>query len=283
MNNNTLYQIKNDDVTLYVEMSYKGTQFDYKGFTVEGDSNFYMPSLTKFNQINLDGRPCVDICDYLFDKYKALADAQLLEHLERHILDTLSPEDFNDFWQQAGQQPTFKHSKELREKQVIDGLVGIEINRAVCFYNFAAHEPAGYRALFQDKELATTPMRVFYGDHLKQLLALEQYKRGLAPPMYTELARLNAFLEGKKSVKLVMKDSAVHEFKPNYDLFVSGLLDYWPECKTPFRLKNAYHLKPGFGSSRSLTDLDYLQFGKQQFAIDTDALGRFTREEAAAV
>ena len=277
-----LYPIKNGDVTLYVEMSYKGTQFDYKGFTVEGDSNFYMPSLTKFNQINLDGRPCVDVGDYLFDKYKALADAQLLEYLERHIHDTLSPKDFNDFWQQAGQQPTLKHGRELREKQVIDGLVGIEVNRAVCVYNFAAHEPAGYKALYRDEELATTPMRVFYGDHLAQLLALEQYKRGLAPPVYTELVRLNAFLEGKKSVKLVMKNGAIHEFKPNYNLSISGLLYYWPECKTPFCLQDAYHLKPGFGSSRPLADLDYLQHGKQQFVINTDVLGRFGQKEAEA-
>jgi len=96
---NKLYPIKNGDVTLYVEMKYNGTQFDYKAFTVEGDGNLYMPSLTKFNQIHLDGRPCVDIEDYLFDKYKALADAQLLEYLERHIHDALDPVRFNDVGQ----------------------------------------------------------------------------------------------------------------------------------------------------------------------------------------
>jgi len=79
-----------------------------------------------------------------------------------------------------------------------------------------------------------------------------------------------------------MKDGTIHEFKPNYDVSISGLLYFWPESKTPFCLKDAYHLKPGFGSSRPLADLDYLQYGKQQFVIDTDALGRFTRKEDGA-
>ena len=165
---------------------------------------------------------------------------------------------------------------------MIDGLVGIEVNHTVCVYNFAAHEPAGYKALYHDKELATTPMRVFYGDCLPQLLALEQHKRGLAPPVYTELARLNAFLEGKKSVKLVMKDGAVHELKPNHGVFMSDLLHYSPECETPFCLKDAYHLKPRFDHNRPLAGLDYLQYGKQQFYIDAQALGRFARGEVVA-
>jgi hypothetical protein len=277
-----LYPIKNGDVTLYVQMSCNGTQFDFKGFTVKGDGNFYMPSVSDFNRINLDGRPCVDIGDFLFEKYKALADAQLREYLERHIHDALSPQDFESFWHEAGQPLSFKHSKTLREKRVIDGLVGIEINNTVCVYNFAALEPAGYKALYRDEELATTPMRVFYGDHLARLLALEQHERGMAPPAYAELARLDAFLEGKKSVKLVMKDGSVHELKPHYggDVSLHALLHYEPLNDTPFWFNNSHDLKPRFERCAPLAGLAYLQHGKQQFVIDVDALGRFERKEA---
>jgi len=281
-----MYPIQNGDVTLYVQMSYNGTQFDYKGFTVEGDGNLYMPGLTDYNHIDLDGRPCVDIGDYLFDMYKALADAQSRKYLERHIHDAIDPLTFKCFWHQAGQPLSFRYYKKLREEQVIDGLVGIEIERTICYYNFVANESAGYRALYHDKKLATTPMKVFYGDYMAQLLALEQQKRGLAPPVYAELARLNAFLEGKKSVKLVMKDGAVFELKSRYtgdDITLSTLLDYSPGAAAPFFLNDSYQMKPRFGCNCPLADLDYIQYGKQKFVIDVEALGRFKREEADAI
>ena len=276
-----LYPIQNGDVTLYVRTS-NGTQFDFKGFTAEGDGNFYMPYMSPYSRIDLDGRPCVSIEDYLFEKYKAWADAQLQACLERHIHDALSPKDFGSFWHEAGKQPAFRHSKNLRMGRVIDGLVGIEINNTVCNYNFAAQEPAGYRAHFRDEELATTPLRVFYGDWLSPLLALEQHCCGLAPPIYTELARLNAFLKGKKSVKLVMKDGAVHEYKRHNgcDIHLRALLSYAPHNVLPFGLNDCYDIRPQFGCSRPLADLAYLQHGKQQFVIDVDALGRFERKEA---
>jgi len=284
MNNNTLYQIKNGDVTLYVQMSFNGTQFDFKALTIEGDGNLYMPCLTDYNRIDLDGRPCVDIGDYLFDKYKALAEMQLGEYLERNISNAIDPSDFKSFWCEAGKQLEFKHNKDLCERRVVDGLVGIKIGNTVCTYNLAANEPAGYRLYYREEDLGTTPMRVFYGDHLAQLLALEQYRRGLAPPVYIELTRLNDFLEGKKSVKLVMKDGGVHEYKHHsgYEICLQWMLCYEPQNIIPFWLDDNYSLNPRFGCKRPLADLAYLQYGKQRFVIDTDALGQFDRREADA-
>ena len=277
-----LFPIKNGKLTLYVHTN-NGTQFDFKGFTIKGDGNFYMPYIT-YGGTGIDGRPCVSIEDHLFEMYKALADAQLAEYLANHINDTLIATDFSSFWYDAGKPLAFRYDKNLRLEQVIDGLVGIEVNHTVCFYNFAAGKPAGYRALYRNEDLETTPLQAFYSDRLIQMLLLEQYRRGLAPPMYVELARLNTFLKGKKSVKLVMKDGTVHEYKHHSgcDIYLSTLFSYTPDSAMPFGLNNCYDLRPWFDRSRPLVDLDYLQYGKHRFVIDTKALGQFKREEASA-
>ena len=41
---------------------------------------------------------------------------------------------------------------------------------------------------------------------LKKILAYEQYKKGLTPPFYNEVAKINEFLEGKKTVTLELND-----------------------------------------------------------------------------
>ena len=268
-----LFPIKNGRVTLYVHTN-NGTQFDFKGFTVKGDGNFYMPYISAYFGIDLDGRPCTSIEDHLFEKYKPLADAQLAEYLEEHIHGTLIATDFSSFWYTAGKTLAFIYDKNLHLDRMLDGLVGIEINHTICIYNFAAGKPVGYRALYRNEELATTPLKVFYGDRLIQMLLLEQYRRGLAPPVYAELARLNTFLEGKKSVKLVMKDGAVHEYKHHNggDIYLSTLFNYAPNSAMPFCLNDCYDIRPRFNRSRPLADLDYLQYGKHRFVIDLEAL-----------
>jgi hypothetical protein len=275
-----LYPIPYGDVTLYVRSSgYSGTQFETVGLTIEGDNNFYMPHVSNFSRVNLNGRPCVDLSEMLFAHYKSLADAQLQDYLERHINDTLDPLTFKQFWHDIGKQPKPEKVQNLQLEHMIDGLIGVEIGNAICVYNLAANEPAGYsERYYSDRALATTPMRVFYGNQLSQLLALEQYKRGLAPPVYSELARLQAFLEGKKSLKLVMKDGAEHTLKHHSqgDVYLRMLLDY----NGGFSLYDSYDCKPHLNGN-SLADLDYLQYGKQRFMIDAAALGQFVQEDAS--
>jgi len=278
-----LFPIKNGKVTLYGQMNNNGTQFNFRGFTVKDDGNLYMPGVSEFNRIDLGGRPCVDIKDHLFGIYKALANAQLKEYLDQHICDGLSPSDFKLFWHSAGRQLDINDCKEIRLGRVSEGVVGIEINRIVCNYNFVTHKPVGYHEYnCAHKELITTPLQVLYGNRLIPTLALEQYRRGLAPPIYTELARLNAFLEGRKSVKLVMKGGAMHEYKHHsgYEIYLSMLFNYAPDNAMPFELDDCYDLKPQFGRNRPLAALDYLQYGKHRFVIDLEALGQFERKEA---
>lgn len=272
---NNLYQIKNGAVTLYVRAE-REAHFSFSGLVVEDDENVYTPN--DFCSCAA-GRPHVGLREHLFAVYEAKANEQLADYLEQHINDPLLTMGFTDFWSKAGIKPEFSYRKSICLDQVADGIVGIVINGCTCSYSVVAKEPAGYTRCFGRTQLPVTPMSVFYGDEVNQLLALEQYRRGMAPPAYTELARLNAFLEGKKSIKLVMKNGVVHEFKPNYGVYLHELLNYTPQSATPFSFNNSYYSKPRLQRGHPLSDLAYLQYGKQQFVIDVDALSKFEREE----
>jgi hypothetical protein len=277
-----LYQIQNGAVTLYVEMKYDGTTFEFRGFTVDGDENFYQPYISPYNNSSGGNRPCIGLDQYLFDKFKALADEQLKEYLDQNLRNMSIYEVRGDvvdsLWSTAGKEPDIRIQKYIQRSRVIDGIVGLEVNHAVCLYDFVRKEAAGYRKEYQDEELDTTLLQVFYGEHLARLLALEQHKRKLAPPFYTELVKLNRFLDGKKSVKLVMKDRSVHEYKHHNGNEVSAhsLLDFNAKnAAEPFSLADSYDLKPRFGGKRAVTELDYLQHSREKHYIDPDALRQF--------
>jgi hypothetical protein len=279
-----MYQIKSGAVTLYLDMKYDDTTFALKGFTVDGDGNFYQ---TDINSYNVDNRPRVALEEHLLDKFRTLADEELTEYLEEHIRDmsiyTPAEDGFGRFWQNAGQKQNVQIYSSARYDKTIDGIVGLELNQRICLYDFVNKKVTGYIDDYnKDKSLDTTLMKVFYSMYLDQILALEQYNRGLAPPIYTELAKLNRFLNGKKSVKLVMKDGTLHDYKHHNgsEVYIGSLLHFNPEdTANPFILEDSYDLKPRFACKRPVAELDYLMYGKEKYVIDTDALRQLSATE----
>jgi len=276
-----LLAILNGSVTLYVCPDYSSESFAFKGLTVEGDETFYAENVDEYHrkQFDVGGRSCVDLCDYLKDVYQAMADAELADYLEKHINDRkfycCESRDIFPIWYFAGQSPQYRRHTKLVLERVVNGIVGYEVDYTVCWYDFVNKKHIGFKNAQRNETVPTTPMRVFYGQNLNQLLALEQHKRGTAPPAYTELVRLAAFLKGKKSVKLVMKDGSIHELKPHNgcEVSLSRLLSILPADENhPFMLHDDYDLKPRFERGRLLADLDYFQHGRRRFTLDTKAL-----------
>ena len=217
--------------------------------------------------------------DYLKGVYKAQADAELATHLEEHIRDRdfyiRDRRDSPRLWYSAGHPPEYRRHTNLALERVIDGIVGYEMDYIVCLYDLVNKKRLGFQSAHNGKTVRTTPMGVFYGLYLDQLMALEQHKRGAAPPAYSELTRLAAFLEGKKSIKLVMKDGGVHELKPHNgcDVSISRLLSIVPTDESyPFTLHDDFDLRPRFERGRHLADLDCIRYGRHSFVLDAAAL-----------
>jgi len=281
-----LYQIKNGAVTLYVNMKYNGINFEFVGLTVDGDSNFYQPHVSFYDADPIDGRPRVGLDQYLLDKFKSLADKQLKDYLDQNIGDMsiydIHDDRFEHLWRNAGCEPNSHTQESICCRQAIDGVIGFEVGNNDCLYDLASNKVIGYSNEYSEEEQGITPMRIFFGNHLNCQLALEQYKRGFSPPFYIELVKLNHFLRGKKSVKLVMKDGAVHDYKHHsgYEVFISSLLCFDSQYATqPFSLNNSYDLRPRFSSNRAIAELDYLQHGRERYYIDSVALKQFSGKD----
>jgi len=272
-----LYPIKKGSFTFYIKSNYTGIEFELVGFTMNGAVGFYKKYHSEFFDEEVPGHPGIDIADYLFEKLKAEADARLNEYLEKHISDysvyELTRASSGDFWSGAGKEPEHRLDRELDCSKILDGIVGLYLYGYTASYNFREDKFTGLKSRYGSEAREVTPMTALYGQSLDMMLALEQYKRGVAPPAYSEIIRLNAFLEGKKSLKLVMKSGVVHNLKSRCgDIHLYSLL---VDTGNDFVLYDSYDITPRLGRNEPLTSLDYLQYGRGKFVIDTEALNTF--------
>ena len=272
-----LYSIQKDKFTFYLKCNYTGIEFGLIGFTMDGVEGFFMKDFSIYSDDKVEGHPCISLSDHLFARLKTEADAELKVYLDKNITDysiyISSNTDFKDIWRYAGKEPQHRIDRELDCSRILDGIVGLVVNNYLATYSFAVSKFIGLRPRYRDEPVSVTPMTVLYDDVLARMLAHEQYSRGVAPPMYHEMVRLSTFLAEKKSLKIVMKDGTVHELKPRRgEIYLSSLL----ECAgSRFVLNDNCSITPRLGRNEPLPSLDYLQYGRNQFVIDAEALNTF--------
>ena len=93
---------------------------------------------------------------------------------------------------------------------------------------------------------------------LKKILAYEQYKKELTPPYYNEVAKINQFLEGKKSVTLVFNDGYEKKVSAQiFEILTTNYKEFW--INTEIDNKNIDNLKS-------------IKYGKQELEINTENL-----------
>jgi hypothetical protein len=284
MEKEKLYEIKNGAVTLYVD-KWLGKEFRFKAFTVESDKDNYFVESNISDRYCPDNRKSVHIEDYLYKLYKAEADVQLRNYIDKNInrYDFYNETDNNDFkfWgnviNNAGLEPLCHHHCELNFSELTEGIVRIVMNHIHCRYSFVEKKTLEYiPPSYAKSEKIKSALEVMYSGKLNEYLALEQYRLGLAVPAYDELAKLREFLKDKKSVKLVMKSRKIHELKKD-SLQVTDILKHFSyDDKLCFWLNNDYWLKPRIEQCQPLEQLDYLQHGKHQHYINREKLSKYT-------
>jgi hypothetical protein len=279
---NNLYEIKSGAITVYVG-SWNGKDFSFKGFTAEGDTeNYYVIYNSSYDSPPAD-RKVVEIGKYLYDLYKTEADSELQKYIEDNIdnYDFYSEcDEYNafPFWQNiinsAGIEPQSRDNYDINLAEIMNSVVIFSIKGVHCRYNFKENKTISFAWDYtREEEPITSPMRIFYrGRILNELIALEQYRRNIAVPAYAELVKLREFLQGKKSLKYVMKSGEIYEYKRD-SIYVSSILNqYYSDGELRFNLNNSYHLKPSMKTVQPLIELDYLQYGKQKHYINEQNL-----------
>ena len=110
---------------------------------------------------------------------------------------------------------------------------------------------------FEDEEMKI--FKAVYGlSYLKKILAYEQYKRGLTPPFYNEIAKINQFLKDKKSVTLLFNDGYEKKVSAQiFEILTTNYKEFW--INTEIDNKNIDNLKS-------------IKYGKQELEINTENL-----------
>jgi len=244
-----LYEIKNGSITIYVG-DWRNAEFRFKGFTIENDpDNYYVSHSGRYDPSPPDGRAIVEVGEYLYTMYRAEADAQLQKYTEdnitRYDFYTECEDNSFPFWTEivnkAGIEPTTNNNYEVDLSELMNGVVGLSTHGVTIKYDFIERKTVGYESRYTRSEPIVSAMEVFYRDKmLREILALEQYRRGIGVPAYGELVKLREFLQAKKSVKFVMKSGKVYELKKD-SLWVRDIVSHYvKESRIYFNLNNNY-------------------------------------------
>lgn len=91
---------------------------------------------------------------------------------------------------------------------------------------------------------------------LKKILAYEQYKKGLTPPFYNEVAKINEFLEGKKTVTLVLNDGGRIQVPAQIsNILATNHKEFWINTQL---------------NNMNITNLRAIEYGKKELVINTE-------------
>lgn len=91
---------------------------------------------------------------------------------------------------------------------------------------------------------------------LKKILAFEQYKKGLTPPFYNEVAKINEFLEGKKTVTLLLNDGGRIQVPAQIsNILATNNKEFWINTQL---------------NNMDITNLRAIGYGKKELVINTE-------------
>ena len=100
---------------------------------------------------------------------------------------------------------------------------------------------------------------------LKKILAYEQYKKGLTPPFYNEVAKINEFLEGKKTVTLELNDGGRIQVP---DQISNILATNYKDFLINTQLNNM-----------DITNLRAIGYGKKELVVNTENLINIDKQQ----
>jgi hypothetical protein len=272
------YEVKNGEIKITLEQPDRQGKLSFKKLELANGKVFYMsPNYTDNSQTG--------VYKYVESKLFELAKQELQEYIKANInnysfYNERHPQDKSDrvFWGHNMWATDEMPVMELRDynyeyDEIMEGIFKGQFNGHPFKFDFKTDSfiellsTDSYR-----KECRTlTPLEVMFDRYpdLKRIIAIEQYKAGKAHPAFTEIVNLNLFLKDKKSIKIHLKDKRVIEYK-NDRLSFSLLFDL-DRGHDEFVL-NYIRFNLHRDSDLSINNIDFLQYGRNQYRINTENL-----------
>lgn len=100
---------------------------------------------------------------------------------------------------------------------------------------------------------------------LKKILAYEQYKKGLTPTFYNEVAKINEFLEGKKTVTLELNDGGRIQVPAQIsNILATNYKEFWINTQL---------------NNMDITNLRAIGYGKKELVVNTENLINIDKQQ----
>ena len=245
-----------------------------------------------FKKVEELGYSIINITEMIREKIKSILNEELNEFFKENINNTDYITDFSvnkysnytsisfDFMREASY-----FGKDIRDDEeklksidiyinkVNEGIIQLGTDR----YSNQSFEYNIEKDRFniENKEI----MKRIYGEKiLKLFLAYEQYKQGKTPPIYNEIAKINNFLEDKKSVVFELNNGT----KVKAETYLGSILDIREngEIYIADRYSNKIIEGNPIKSYEYLgTELKCLKYGRNVLPIQSDALESLKSEK----
>lgn len=269
-----VYKIQNNGLTVLLKNPDGEGKFKFEGLIINNNPNVVYMSYVDMWTKKEEGKTYVSLYNYLYDKLKVEADKQLKEYINNNINNKdfyTKKDEYNHFFRDNlfadGELPNIKKEIKIYLDGIAEGVVNCIIGGYIsCKYDIIQDKFIEIKEHYNSKRI--TPLDVFYGCYLDYILAIEQYNRGIAHKAFTEIVNLNKFLKGKKSIKIALKDGRVLELKKD-NIKASDILSI---TNDEFVLNHNYYFRPMIDEELPLTEVDYLQYSKTIYKINTDNL-----------
>ena len=246
-----------------------------------------------YDRIEKDGYEIIDITEMIREKIKSIVEKELEKYVENNInnityITQAKIIEFSDYnsivFEFLGE--AYKFGQDVRNDDEAIKRYGIsiqKINEGIVEYgtdryynqNKFEYDIEKNRFSIDDEEILLT---IYSEKELKLILAYEQYKRGLTPPIYNEIAKINEFLKDKKTVSFELKNGTVIKAEAN----LSNILQI--QNNGEIYIADKYGNKVVEGNPINYrqclgTELKCLKYAKNVLLLDSKAFEKIEFEE----
>jgi len=221
----------------------------------------------------------IDLLDYIYDKMKEIADSQLKVHIDQNIsnMSFYTQKDKYGYYEFFSESPIFDYPKIQKDitvylNDITEGIVNCKINNRECVFDLIKDRFTKIKPTHGYEREYITALNVIYGYEfaLNKLVALEQYKKGIAHKTYTELVNLKKFFDGKKSIKIKLKSGQVIEYKSDHYGINFNQIMHLQEDR--YFIHDSYDMKPRPSKIIDLSELECFQYGKNTYKLNIENL-----------
>lgn len=109
-------------------------------------------------------------------------------------------------------EQSYLFGKNIRDDEDKTSYMNLDISQIDKGFIYPLHNENLKYDIFQDKFVCSNRevLRAIYNDReVKQILSYEQYKNGLTPPIYNEIAKINNFIKDRNTVTVKLKDGTI--------------------------------------------------------------------------